>query len=439
MLRASYILIMIFALLLIPGDVDSGCKKGTVAYNTVTVEPGQLAPPSLRGDICTLEKHWWEDSVLGYYSGFEQGDRTVVYYDPAECSGGGNAVQLKKLWLMLFDPPDSWDPRTYVWPLRLDVVVYDMAVSSDSCFGPGQELCRAPTFIDSASFAFPNYSYVNLEQYDCCVDGPFFIGIEYQSTGGPFPSYMFGTTNQPDTCHIFQWDCDAWYGWYAYWPTVPDYPFMWVEAESPSDLCCPDADGDLVCEPFDNCPNVHNPDQLDTDNDGLGDICDQCPLDPNPGQEDTDQDGIQDACDNCPQDFNASQLDADSDGIGDVCDVCPNDPSNDVDGDGYCGEVDNCPTISNPDQTDSDQDGTGDACETIDGCVGIRGNIDGLLGESIDIADLVFLVDYMFSGGPAPPVFEEADFNGDGSLDVADLVGLVEYMFNGGPPPAPCP
>ena len=57
----------------------------------------------------------------------------------------------------------------------------------------------------------------------------------------------------------------------------------------------------------------------------------------------------------------------------------------------------------------------------------------------IDIADLVYLVDYMFNGGPSPPSMEEADVDASGQVDIADLVHLVDYMFNGGPAPLPCP
>ncbi len=71
-------------------------------------------------------------------------------------------------------------------------------------------------------------------------------------------------------------------------------------------------------------------------------------------------------------------------------------------------------------------------------CVGMRGNIDYDPGDALDISDLVYLVDYMFTGGPEPPCFEEADVNCDGALDITDLVYLVDYMFTGGPPPAPC-
>jgi len=56
--------------------------------------------------------------------------------------------------------------------------------------------------------------------------------------------------------------------------------------------------------------------------------------------------------------------------------------------------------------------------------------------HSVDIADLVYLVAYMFSGGPAPSPLFVADINGDCSPgDIADLVYLVAYMFQGGPPP----
>jgi hypothetical protein len=73
----------------------------------------------------------------------------------------------------------------------------------------------------------------------------------------------------------------------------------------------------------------------------------------------------------------------------------------------------------------------------IEGTLGVtdivRGDVNGDL--VIDIADLIYLIDYMFTGGP-PPVSEMAgDVNGSGQLDISDLVYLVDYMFNDGPPP----
>jgi hypothetical protein len=80
-------------------------------------------------------------------------------------------------------------------------------------------------------------------------------------------------------------------------------------------------------------------------------------------------------------------------------------------------------------------------------CMGeIRGNVDYDPADDIDIGDLVYLVDYMFTGGPAPLCWLEADVNGSGGnssgsvdIDISDLVLLVDFMFTGGSPPSPCP
>ena len=70
----------------------------------------------------------------------------------------------------------------------------------------------------------------------------------------------------------------------------------------------------------------------------------------------------------------------------------------------------------------------------------MRGDVDGDGAVLIDISDLVYLVDYMFTGGPVADCFEEADVDASGGiLDIADLVYLVDYMFTGGPAPLPCP
>jgi len=69
----------------------------------------------------------------------------------------------------------------------------------------------------------------------------------------------------------------------------------------------------------------------------------------------------------------------------------------------------------------------------VQGCFDC-GDVDGSTGPA-DIADLVYLVDYMFTGGPAPPDISAANMDGFGTVDIADLVHLVDFMFTGGPPP----
>ena len=73
-------------------------------------------------------------------------------------------------------------------------------------------------------------------------------------------------------------------------------------------------------------------------------------------------------------------------------------------------------------------------------CIGIRGNIDHDPEESINISDLVFLVDYMFNSGPVPYCDEEIDVNASSDIDIADLIYMVSYMFDdpSGPAPVSC-
>lgn len=77
-----------------------------------------------------------------------------------------------------------------------------------------------------------------------------------------------------------------------------------------------DHDGDTIDDAVDNCPDVANEDQADTDGDGIGDACNDA--------DDTDGDEYANLLDNCPDDANPGQEDTDGDGIGDACDPINN-------------------------------------------------------------------------------------------------------------------
>ncbi|MDH3889779.1 MAG: VCBS repeat-containing protein [candidate division Zixibacteria bacterium] len=68
----------------------------------------------------------------------------------------------------------------------------------------------------------------------------------------------------------------------------------------------------------------------------------------------------------------------------------------------------------------------------------VGGNVDHDDDGIIALWDLVWLIDFIFKGGPEPPNLDEANINGLGAIDIADLVYLVDYLFTGGPPPVPC-
>jgi hypothetical protein len=54
----------------------------------------------------------------------------------------------------------------------------------------------------------------------------------------------------------------------------------------------------------------------------------------------------------------------------------------------------------------------------------------------IDVSDVVYLINYLFVGGPAPVPLEAGDANSDGVVDVSDVVYLINYLFAGGPHPS---
>jgi len=184
-----------------------------------------------------------------------------------------------------------------------------------------------------------------------------------------------------------------------------------TDGDGIGDACDPDlidSDEDGLLDAVDNCPLIYNPDQADADGDGVGDVCD-------PDFDDMDSDGVEDTLDNCPEVYNPDQEDTDADGIGDACDP----DFIDTDEDGVVDSLDNCPLVPNPDQEDTDADGIGDACDPDF----IDTDEDGVV-DSLDNCPLV----------PNPDQ-EDADEDGIGDACDGDLIdtdgdGFVDSMDN---------
>ncbi len=58
-------------------------------------------------------------------------------------------------------------------------------------------------------------------------------------------------------------------------------------------------------------------------------------------------------------------------------------------------------------------------------------NDDGI----VDMFDLVYISNYLYSGGPAPDPIISGDLNGDGTVNFADLNWGANYLFFNGPAP----
>jgi hypothetical protein len=63
------------------------------------------------------------------------------------------------------------------------------------------------------------------------------------------------------------------------------------------------------------------------------------------------------------------------------------------------------------------------------GCGDVNGDF------AVNVGDAVFIISYVFKGGPPPDPVCAGDANDDGDTNVGDGVYLIAYVFKGGPPP----
>uniref|UniRef100_A0A671Q004 Thrombospondin-4-B-like n=1 Tax=Sinocyclocheilus anshuiensis TaxID=1608454 RepID=A0A671Q004_9TELE len=221
--------------------------------------------------------------------------------------------------------------------------------------------------------------------------------------------------------------------------TVPNSGQEDADGDGKGDACDADADGDGILNEQDNCWLTPNINQRNSDKDSHGDACDNCIRVDNPDQRDTDSDGLGDRIKRWQNldDLrvkNRDQLDRDGDGVGDACDSCPDipnpnqsdidndlvgdscDTNQDSDGDGHQDSKDNCPLVINSSQLDTDKDGLGDECDDDDDNDGIPDTIP----PGPDNCRLVPNTDQIDDNNDGVGDICESDFDQDKVIDRID-------------------
>ncbi|MGB5105807.1 MAG: M28 family peptidase [Candidatus Zixiibacteriota bacterium] len=217
----------------------------------------------------------------------------------------------------------------------------------------------------------------------------------------------------------------------------------------------------------------------DFDNDGVLNDFDNCIYSANPAQEDPDVDSIGSACDNCPAIFNPNQEDENGDGVGDYCDgnlhimsyILPAAHKNEtyncqmtavggvepynwvfLGGDLPFGLEFNSPqgtitgvptynasfyfTVAATDASSPAKADTLSVSITVTDPpppTYVCGDADN--NDIVTISDAVYLINYIFAGGPAPDPLEAGDVDCNIILTISDAVYLINYIFSGGPQP----
>jgi hypothetical protein len=65
----------------------------------------------------------------------------------------------------------------------------------------------------------------------------------------------------------------------------------------------------------------------------------------------------------------------------------------------------------------------------------IRGDADA--NGAVNITDGIFILNFLFLGGPSPGCLDSADGDDDGSVSITDGIYILNFLFLGGPGPAP--
>jgi hypothetical protein len=408
----------------------------------------------------------------GYFGSYEAGMGTYMYFNPnSECfDRPAYPASVESIAFILFDFGGC------VWPAELDIVIYDAAEPWDSCGGFGDELCRYPLSADPETYDL-NVGVFEFPE-PCCIYGPFYAGIEYRE-GEPTtsPSLLFEEAKFPENCEAWMRVGDQVYEWSDFWAGAVGYPWMEFAGKSRCPECDrhvllheglqtpPPEDSNVIWRqiwPIDEYNTYWHQDGWTDDGDNQWSESDILEVSVYP-----DRDSLRTYCvEHITQMLEIYDYSTDthmfieyypmSDTILYWYPLLPTA--------GYWRVV--LPTHLNSDfmaaidVTDyngndiidagdvmyiEDMGGTMHVAEVIDVWNSLSGKLCGsgssyVCGDSdgsgaVDIDDVVYLISYIFGGGPAPEPLESGDGDCSGGVDIDDVVYLITYIFSAGPSP----
>jgi hypothetical protein len=226
----KFIVFPVVFLLVLSLAMLAGSEEGQRAMRITDVQTGDV--PSVR-DACQMTKF---NGTPAYVPYLWSGTQAIQYFDPADLCAGVPTYpfEITSLTFTLYSVGEE------AYPVPLDIVVYDVAPSGLPCDGIGAELCRVSAMADSLSFQYPNLGTVTFPS-PCCVNGPFFLGIEMTGGGaGIYPSLVTDENVAPDTCELWMYNGingPIWEEWRVYFTDPVGFPWWFVNGETDSPNC----------------------------------------------------------------------------------------------------------------------------------------------------------------------------------------------------------
>jgi hypothetical protein len=195
---------------------------GSYVGDVTTCDPNPCGP----GGDCALTNVTPTTSWV-IQGGFVSGEGMYTFFNPEEdCGTPAYPYEMIAFQFMLGGSTDE---------VSLDIVVYDAAVSGDSCDGPGVELYRTTIQAQGADDSPNQYIFAPGE---VCVNGPFFMGLQFQHSGYPGPGRQVDSPPLADRCENYIWSGGVYNDAIDF--GVVHYPAFWIfgDTEQCQSGCC---------------------------------------------------------------------------------------------------------------------------------------------------------------------------------------------------------